>query len=50
MTACIRRRTEEGFALLEALAAIILMGVILSSLAIITAQWLPAWKKIYDRV
>ena len=50
MTACIRRRTEEGFTLLEALAAIILMGVILSSLAIITAQWLPAWKKIYDRV
>lgn len=43
-------QADDGFALLEALAAIVLMGLIVSSLAVITAQWLPAWKRIYDRV
>ena len=33
-----------GFTLLEALAAMALMGLILSALATITAQWLLNWK------
>lgn len=41
---------EEGFTLIEAIAAIALMGVVLSFLAAMTAQWLPAWNKVYDRV
>ncbi|MBC9879621.1 general secretion pathway protein GspJ [Bradyrhizobium sp. INPA01-394B] len=43
------RGGNAGFALIEAIAAIVLLGVILSSLAIITSQWLPAWRKTYDR-
>lgn len=45
-----KSHAEEGFALIEAIAAIALMGVVLSSLAVMTAQWLPAWNKVYDRV
>lgn len=44
------RHAEAGFSLIEALAAVALMGLILSSLAFITGQWLPAWKRAYDRV
>ena len=50
MTKPANRQAERGFALLEALAAIVLMGLILSSLAVMTAPWMPAWKKVYDRV
>jgi len=41
---------EAGFSLIEALAALALMGVVLSSLALVAGQWLPAWKRVYDRV
>lgn len=43
------RGGNAGFALIEVIAAVVLLGVILSSLAIITSQWLPAWRKTYDR-
>jgi general secretion pathway protein J len=39
------RSGEAGFTLIEALVAITLMGAILTSLAIITAQWLPNWNR-----
>ncbi|MGH6822361.1 MAG: hypothetical protein ACRECP_01085 [Methylocella sp.] len=39
-----------GFTLLEALAAIALMGVLLATLATVTAQWMPGWKAGFDRV
>ncbi|OAE97714.1 hypothetical protein AYJ54_34895 [Bradyrhizobium centrolobii] len=41
---------EAGFSLIEAVAAMALMGVILSFLALIIGQWLPAWRRAYDRV
>ncbi|MGH6847713.1 MAG: PulJ/GspJ family protein [Methylocella sp.] len=39
-----------GFTLLEALIAVALMGVLLATLATLTAQWIPAWKAGFDRV
>lgn len=39
------RSGEAGFSLIEALVATALMGAILASLAIITAQWLPNWNR-----
>jgi general secretion pathway protein J len=44
------RDAEAGFSLIETLAALALMGVILSFLANIIGQWLPAWRTAYDRV
>jgi general secretion pathway protein J len=41
---------ESGFTLLEALVAVALMGVLLATLAAVTAQWMPAWKAGFDRV
>jgi len=41
---------EAGFSLIEALIALVLMGLVLSSLATITAQWLPAWNRGVDRI
>jgi general secretion pathway protein J len=41
---------EAGFSLIEALIALALMGLVLSSLATITAQWLPAWNRGIDRI
>ena len=41
---------EAGFSLIEALIALALMGLVLSSLATITAQWLPAWNRGVDRI
>lgn len=38
-------RTDSGFTLLEALVAIALMGLILSALAMVTANWLPSWNR-----
>jgi general secretion pathway protein J len=40
----------EGFTLIEALAATVLMGTILTALATITAQWLPNWNRGFSRV
>jgi prepilin-type N-terminal cleavage/methylation domain-containing protein len=44
---CVER---AGFSLIEALVAVALMGVILFSLTLITGQWMPAWRRAYDRV
>ncbi len=41
---------ESGFTLLEALIAIALMGVLLATLATVTALWMPGWKAGFDRV
>src|SRR5450631_2972893 len=42
---CNRHAGVSGFTLIEALVATALMGVILASLASITAQWLPNWNR-----
>jgi general secretion pathway protein J len=51
MSACSRRHTgEAGFTLIEVLIATLLMTVILSALATVTAQWLPNWNRGMARV
>jgi general secretion pathway protein J len=45
-----RREREGGFTLLEAIVALALMGLVLSALASITAQWLPNWNRGIDRI
>jgi general secretion pathway protein J len=45
-----RRIGEEGFTLIEALAALVLTGLVLSALGTITAQWLPSWNRGFDRI
>jgi general secretion pathway protein J len=44
-----RRRADAGFTLLEALAAIALMGLIVGALASVTAQWMPNWNRSHIR-
>jgi len=44
------RAHEAGFTLIETLVAVALMGLILSALATITAQWLPNWNRGLDRI
>jgi general secretion pathway protein J len=39
-----------GFTLVEALVAMVLMGMVLASLATITSQWLPNWNRGFARV
>jgi general secretion pathway protein J len=47
----VRQRTGEGgFSLIETLVAMALMGLVLSALANITAQWLPNWNRGLDRI
>ena len=36
---------QAGFTLIETLAAMVLMGLIISALATVTAQWLPNWDR-----
>jgi general secretion pathway protein J len=43
--ACGNNTREAGFTLIETLAAMALMGLIISVLATITAQWLPNWNR-----
>jgi general secretion pathway protein J len=51
MTTCAEKRIgEQGFTLIEALAALALTGLVLSALATITAQWLPNWNRGFDRI
>ncbi|MBV8925055.1 MAG: type II secretion system protein [Bradyrhizobium sp.] len=45
-----RRAREGGFTLIEAVVALALMGLVLSALASITAQWLPNWNRGVDRI
>jgi len=40
---CRRRDAIAGFSLVEALVATLLMGMILTALGAVTAQWLPGW-------
>ncbi|WP_315758219.1 type II secretion system protein [Bradyrhizobium sp. SZCCHNRI2007] len=44
------RPQQQGFALIEALGALAIAGIVLSALAAVTSQWLPAWKRGLDRV
>jgi general secretion pathway protein J len=48
--ACARARGDAGFTLMEMLIAIALMGLVLSALAGITAQWVPNWNRGLARV
>jgi general secretion pathway protein J len=41
---------EHGFTLIETLVALALMGLVLSALANITAQWLPNWNRGVGRI
>jgi general secretion pathway protein J len=41
---------EAGFTLIETIVALALMGLVLSALASITAQWLPNWNRGVDRI
>jgi len=45
-----RQNGEAGFTLIEVLLATLLMTVILTGLATITAQWLPNWNRGMARV
>jgi general secretion pathway protein J len=45
-----RDRRSGGFTLFEALIATALMGLIMSALATLTAQWLPNWNRGLARV
>lgn len=44
------RTNESGFSLIETLVALTLMGLVLSALANVTAQWLPNWNRGLDRI
>ncbi len=45
-----RRSGTAGFTLVEALVATLLMGMIVTALATVTAQWLPNWNRGFVRV
>src|SRR6266481_456329 len=45
-----QRAGARGFTLIETLVALALMGLVLSALASITAQWLPNWNRGIDRI
>jgi general secretion pathway protein J len=45
-----RHAREAGFTLIEAIVALALMGLVLSALASITAQWLPNWNRGVGRI
>jgi general secretion pathway protein J len=44
------RAHERGFTLIETIVALALMGLLLSALASITAQWLPNWNRGFGRI
>jgi general secretion pathway protein J len=45
-----QRPGEGGFTLIETLVALALMGLLLSALASLTAQWLPNWNRGLERI
>ncbi len=45
-----QQTNESGFTLIETLVALALMGLVLSALANLTAQWLPNWNRGLDRI
>jgi general secretion pathway protein J len=49
-TVTTQRPGERGFTLIEAIIALALMGLVLSALASITAQWLPNWNRGIGRL
>lgn len=49
-TPATQRTSESGFTLIETLVALALMGLVLSALANLTAQWLPNWNRGLDRI
>jgi general secretion pathway protein J len=42
--------SQSGFTLIETLAAMALMGLIISALAAITSQWLPNWDRGFAQI
>ncbi|MCA6123841.1 prepilin-type N-terminal cleavage/methylation domain-containing protein [Bradyrhizobium sp. WSM 1704] len=44
------RAHERGFTLIETIVALALMGLLLSALASITAEFLPSWNRGLDRI
>jgi general secretion pathway protein J len=52
MSAALKKQRARvgGFTLIETLVAMALMGLVLSALANITAQWLPNWNRGLDRI
>jgi general secretion pathway protein J len=47
---CAKERSEAGFTLLETLLATALFLIVITALATITGQWLPAWNHGFARV
>lgn len=45
-----RRSGAAGFTLLETLVAMTLMGLILTAVGMLTAQWMPGWNRGFMRV
>jgi general secretion pathway protein J len=50
MKAAEPKNPQSGFTLLETLAAMALMGLIISVLLAMTSQWLPNWNRGLDRI
>jgi general secretion pathway protein J len=44
------KAAQAGFTLIETLIAMVLMGLIISALASVTAQWLPNWDRGYASI
>ncbi|WP_257167095.1 type II secretion system protein J [Bradyrhizobium sp. SRS-191] len=42
--------SQAGFTLIEVLVALALMGLLISALAAITAQWIPSWDRGLHRI